>query len=367
MSKKRRVFDIDLPDDDAPETFPAGKVEEKEKRGPMAAAITENAESLKERQRLEAEIRAENDKLAHEHVRLQSLGLIVDRISFDDIKSSKLVRDRTTADDPELVELAESIRSVGLSNPILVEVDPNGGYQLVQGYRRIAAFKQLLNETGDHEAYGTIPARVVNSGDDLDVLHRRMVDENLVRKDISFAEMAQLAINYAADPDTSISDPDKAVKTLFESTGYSKRSYIRGFIKLLNEVGTDLNFAQDIPRALGLKMVRVLDADCEVIAAVRRDLAALGSDRTSEDELSVLRRYVDVFEGRGNSEASVKKKASSDTKSKAKVTFQLQRPEGTAKCTAGAGRLEIRLDTDFSTVDRRRIEKAVADMLDRLS
>ena len=81
MSKKRRMFDVDLPDD--LETFPAGKVEPPapatgNRRGPMATAISETAESLNERQEIEAKIRAENDALAHEHVRLKKLGLIVD-------------------------------------------------------------------------------------------------------------------------------------------------------------------------------------------------------------------------------------------------------------------------------------------------
>ena len=62
MSRKRRVFDIDLPDDAVEETFPAGKVEDAKpaavRRGPMATAISENAESLAERHELEAKIRA---------------------------------------------------------------------------------------------------------------------------------------------------------------------------------------------------------------------------------------------------------------------------------------------------------------------
>lgn len=369
MSKKRRVFDIDLPQDDTPESFPTGKVEEKERRGPMAAAITENADSLRERQRLEAEIRAENDQLAHEHVRLQSLGLIVDRVPLDQIKMSKITRDRAVAEDAELVELVESIRSVGLSNPILVERGGDGALELVQGYRRIAAFEALMADTDDANAYGAIPARVVNAGDDLETLHRRMVDENLVRKDISFAEMAQLAINYAADPGIELSDPDKAVAVLYKSTGYSKRSYIRAFIKLMDALGSELKFSQDIPRALGLKVVRMLEEVEGCKAALLLDLADLGAARTSEQEVGVLRRYVGALEEDGvPAEPSVgsAEKVEKDTRSKAKVTFQIRRPEGTAKCTAGSGRLEIRLRRDFSTIDRRRLEDAVAAMLNEL-
>ena len=44
---KRRMFDIGFPDDDL-EAVPAG-TEAAPRRGPMAAAITENAEALRER------------------------------------------------------------------------------------------------------------------------------------------------------------------------------------------------------------------------------------------------------------------------------------------------------------------------------
>ena len=72
MTKKRRMFDIDMPADAGAEaeTFPAGKAEEKpNRRGPMAAAIAETAESTRERQTVEASIRAENDASIRFHER----------------------------------------------------------------------------------------------------------------------------------------------------------------------------------------------------------------------------------------------------------------------------------------------------------
>lgn len=61
-----------------------------------------------------------------------------------------------------------------------------------------------------------------------------------------------------------------------------------------------------------------------------------------------------------------KPKPSLQPAAKAKTTFQLQRPQGSAKCTAANGRLEIRLPRDFSTVDRRKLEAALAAMLDQI-
>src|SRR5690606_16133622 len=119
------------------------------------------------------------------------------------------------AEDSELAELVESIRDIGLSNPIRVEPGRAGRFELIQGWRRLSAYRQLLKETGDLEAWGRIPAGIAARGDALEQLYRRMVDENMVRKDISFAEMAQLALNYAMEPHTSERDPDRAVAILF--------------------------------------------------------------------------------------------------------------------------------------------------------
>lgn len=371
MAKKRRMFDIEMPEEDRPseETFPAGKVEEETpeerapRRGPMASAITEAADSARERQELERRIRAENDALAHEHVRLKSLGLLVDLVPLERIRTHKLTRDRGPGPDPELAELKESIRSLGLSNPIRVEETDGEDYELVQGYRRLHAYKELLEETGDEERFGAIPAAVWSDGVTLDALYRRMVDENLVRKDISFAEMAQLALDYAADPEIAETDPDRAVAELFKSAGYQKRSYIRTFIRLVDALGKELQFKAEIPRSLGLALVQRMEQVDGIPQAIRADLAGW-DNRSVQDELGVLRRYAG---GEGEPlPAQAPKPAATPRPGKAKTSFQFERAEGRARCTAASGRLEVKLDRDFSTVDRRKLEMAVKRMLDEL-
>ncbi|MES2539515.1 MAG: ParB N-terminal domain-containing protein [Pseudomonadota bacterium] len=294
MTKKRRMFDIDLPEDagTAPtETFPAGKVSETPpRRGPMATAISETVTSTRERQEIEAQIRAENDALAHEHVRLKRLGLVVEMVPLDLIEMQKLARDRKKGPDFELAELKASITELGLSNPIRLEARADGRFELIQGYRRLSAYRELLDETGDADRFGTIPAAVSQPGDDLEALYRKMVDENLVRKDISFAEMAMLALDYAGDPGTATNDPDKAVAVLFKSAGYQKRSYIRTFMAVVERLGEDLLYPQDIPRALGLALARRLDEVDGLASLIRAELKGW-ENRTVMDEMSVLRRY----------------------------------------------------------------------------
>ena len=365
MSKKRRVFDIDMPED---ETFPAGKVEAAPetkamppRRGPMATAIGENSRSLQERKELEQTIRTENDALAVEHVRLKKLGLIVDLVPLNLIDASKLTRDRAGGADLELDELKDSIRSIGLSNPIRVE-QSGDRYELIQGMRRLTAYRELLAETGD-EIYATIPAGLIGQGETLEVLYHRMVDENLVRKGISFGEMAELARSYAADPQTDCNDADKAVAILYKSAGYQKRSYIRAFVALLDEIGDTLEHTHAIPRSLGLSLRKRMEEVPGVATKIKAELSQW-HDRPVTDELDVLRKYAG---GAGQGETfPAGKVAKKQAPRKAKTTFQIERAEGAAKCTASNGRLELRLPLDFSAVDRRKLEVAVRALLDGL-
>ena len=366
MSKKRLTFDIDLPEDDAPDTnAPAPTSAAGQRRGPMATAISENAGSLRDRRNIEEQIRAENDALAAEHVRIKRLGLIVDLVPLDQIETWKLTRDRAKGDDYELTELVTSIREVGLSNPIRLEIREDGRYELIQGYRRLSAYKALLEETGD-EVWASIPAGILPRGEGIEMLYRRMVDENLVRKDISFGEMAALALNYARDPSTSENDPEKAVAQLFQSAGYQKRSYIRGFIKLVERLGDDLRFIQHVPRALGLKLAAAIEDRPESVATIRTELRAF-DNRSVTDELDILRRATGVDGAEEEAPALPRSKTPAGAVTgKAKTTFQVASRIGSAKCTAANGRLEIRLDRDFSALDRRRLEGALKLMLDQL-
>ncbi|MBE1281769.1 MAG: replication protein [Rhodobacteraceae bacterium] len=361
MTRKRRIFDINMPSIDE---IPTGKVPDRvleKRRGPMAAAISENADALRDRQSTEDAIRAENDRLAHELVRLKKDGLVTDMIALEDVVADKLTRDRAAGPDPELEELTTSIREIGLSNPIRVEQREDGKYELIQGMRRLSAYRALFDQTGD-EFYARIPAGIVaqSSTDDS---YRRMVDENLVRKDISFAEMGQLARAYAENADNDCSDVDKAVAILFKSASYTKRSYIRAFASLLMRLEKVLQHPNDIPRNVGVELKRRMDADPSLTRDISAALAAQ-PDRTGLEEVAILRGFIGdkqaVEKTAGMSEAQAPKTR------RAKTTFQVNHPGGIAKCSASNGRMDLRFDLDFSRVDRQKLEQAVAAMLDAL-
>ncbi len=352
MSKKRRMFDIDLPEDDLE---PQAVVEAgNARRGPMAAAVRENAESLRGRAEQEQEIRAENDRLAHEFVRLKKQGLITDLVPVEAISTDKLARDRAMAGEDDLDDLKLSLAEIGLSNPIQLEHLGEGRYELIQGFRRLSAWKALLVETGDSERWGRIPAGIVAIGQPLEELYRRMVDE-----DISFAEMAELARRYAADPATSVEDVDSAVGLLFRSAAKQKRSYIRAFAQLLDRIGEDLTHPQAMPRGLGLALRKRLDEVPGVEAALRSALRSLPSVRTPDQELALLQRYA----GGASDQVGREKSRGGAVERPARTTFRVERPGGSARCVASDGRLEVRLGTDFSAKDRRVLEAAVAELL----
>lgn len=346
---KRRVFDIEFPSDgeaaSAPEP-PSEPPAPAPRRGPMAAAIAENAEALASRDAAEAAIRLENDALAHEFVRLKRLGLIVDLVPVNKIETRKLTRDRSPRRDPEIDELKVSIQAIGLSNPIRV-AETDKGYELVQGFRRLAAYRELHEETGD-QAYARIPAGLIARGETLESLYKRMVDENLIRRDISFAEMAELARAYARDPETEARDVDGAIAALFGSAGRQKRNYILHFASLLDHLSEQLRYPEAISRALGLALEKRLVSEPGFSAQVRATLS-VRKPKTAEEEVEILRALAD---GRGP--AKERRKAP-----QARTSLRFQGPGGMIRCTAADGSILMRAERDFSTVDRHRLEMAL--------
>lgn len=344
MSKRRNRFDIEMPEEDAPETPTALPA----RRGPMATAVGETAESLKDRQAIEDGIRAENDALAHEFVRLRKLGLVVAEVPIDAVACTKLVRDRRAGEDADLGELKTSIAEIGLSNPVQVEAAGEGRYELIQGFRRLTAYKALRAEKG--EAWAMIPAVILPEGETIEHSYRRMVDENLVRSDISFAEMGELARAYAADPATDCAGADDAVAVLFRSAGYQKRTYIRNFARLMTLIGSALPHPEAVSRNLGLAVLKRLEDEPEA-------REALVSALTGAADAKVQAAILSQFAGQG---ARPPTRKAAPKRVRAKTTFRLDAGGREVKCIAGDERLELSGGPDFSAYERERLERAVA-------
>ena len=363
------MFDIDMPEETPVET-PAAEPRVSaldgttKRRGPMASAINENAGALAQRADAEAKIRAENDALAHEYVALKRAGQVIRSVPLSDVMTFALVRDRKKGPDFELAELITSIREVGLSNPIRVEARDDGKFELIQGYRRLSAYQELAKE--DAATWGTIPAAILPRGEGQAALYRQMVDENLIRKDISFAEMAMTAQAYAADPSTKPMDVDKAVKEVFKSANYQRRSYIRAFARMLDLLGPFLIYPEEISRNLGLALNKRIEEDSAIVRVIRERLAGL-EGRSIEEELGVLRSVVDDdFAAPTPPQAGTAKAKSAGKTRRPRTTFEFGQGRKRVRCVAGVGQLTLKLDRDLTAVDRKKLEHGIARLLDSL-
>lgn len=296
---RRRAFDVE-----APAAEPAGAAPAPVRRGPMAAAVRETAASLSDRAAREAAIRAENDALAEAHVAAKRAGLLLEAVDPDDIDDCWLIRDRAPVRDEDIEALKASIREIGLSNPIRLarvagwEAGGEAGrrpFALVQGWRRLAAWRELRAEGPGFERIPAAigPATEPAEGEDAAAraaAYRRMVDENLMRRDVSFAEMARLARAYA---DAHLgADVDAAVAELFRSASPQKRSYIRNFVEVMDAVGDALAHPAALPRAVGVALRNRMREEPGTAEAVRIALAAQ-PDRSETLEVGLLRAVAD--------------------------------------------------------------------------
>ncbi|SDZ47566.1 chromosome partitioning protein, ParB family [Jannaschia faecimaris] len=349
MSRKRRIFDVDLPED--PAEVPEEVETKSARRGPMASAIGEVGDARRYREKMEADIRAENDALAHELVRLKKLGLVTDLVPLDAVRTTKLTRDRRISDRLDLADLKTSLREIGLSNPIRVEADGAGGYELVQGLRRLTAYRELLAETED-DCWAQIPAGILAAGQSDAGLYRRMVDENLIRKDVSFAEMAQLARAYAADHVDGCTSVDDAVNALFASVAPQKRSYIRRFALVMAGLEKVLDHPSAMSRSVGLALADRLEADATFVGTVS-DALRVKPERDAATELAILRQVVE-----GHAAPLPTKKRGAPKGRSGRVALSVPVGPG-VRATATQGKMELRAEVDFGAVDRTRLEKAI--------
>ncbi len=319
-------------------------------RGPMGVAAREAAESLSEATEAKLEQRRQNAEDAREYRAAREAGRVLVSIPVDRVRTDALPRDRmdleAAAVSDEMEELKASIRARGQKEPIEVWNDGET-YQLKKGWRRLTALTQLLAETGD-EGFSHVMARVAGAEGRID-RYVDMVEENVIREDLTFAEMAQVALQAGADPDVE-GDAEAMTGRLYASLHKMKRSYIRSFVALLQEFGDVLPAPRAIGRDLGVEVARMLKTGQGDRDAAR---AALAAAETAEDQHAALTAFLGSA-----TQARPKRKAAPNRKFEFHV--------GDVKVTARQRECRIVSRVDFTEVPRDRLERAVKAFKDAL-
>ena len=124
----------------------------------------------------------------------------------------------------------------------------------------------------------------------------------------------------------------------------------------------------EIPRALGVTLAREMKENPEIVGRIKQDLKDW-DNRSIKDELDMLRRHAGLgdVENLADVETPSVKPKEKGRGAKPKTTFHIRSSAGQVKCTAGVGRLEIKVDRDFSSIDRARLEAAIASLVEGLT
>jgi ParB family chromosome partitioning protein len=315
--------------------------------GPMGAAVREAAGSLQDSTDAKVEQRRKNAEDAKAFRTAQGEGRLLVAVSLEDVQTTDLPRDRldlaAVAASDEMEELKASIRERGQKEPVELYRDADGGLQLKKGWRRFTALSQLFQATGD-AAFSTVMARIEDGNDDRMSRYIDMVEENVVREDLTFAEMAQVAILAASDTSTDEADPDAIVLRLYGSLHKMKRSYIRSFVFLLLTLGDALKFPKAVSRNLGADVARALKGGEDA----KQLRTALLRTTTDSQQSAVLHNFLKKAR---SGVVDVPKK---DRKEKREFHV------GDMKVTARNGECRIVSPVDFTSIPKGQLEVAIA-------
>lgn len=233
----------------------------------------------------DASLRAALAEVTEELTTARNEGRFVVRLPLDAVDVSHLVRDRLAMDAEDLQSLIDSLRARGQQTPIEVEDLGGGRYGLISGSRRLAALRQLAEETDDAR-FRQVQA-LVRHPDSAAAAYLAMVEENEIRAGLSFYERARIAVQAVRQGVHD--DTATAVTALFATALAPKRSKILSFVTLVEALDSHLKFPAAVPEKLGLALVTALRADP---AFRRRVTEALrkAAPMTADAERGVLQR-----------------------------------------------------------------------------
>jgi ParB family chromosome partitioning protein len=180
-------------------------------------------------------------------------GRVLLDLPLEAIEMSHLIRDRMVVNREELEELKFSIRSNGMRAPIEVADLGDGRYGLISGWRRMTVLRELHAEEG---ASFAAAKAILRSPDQMGVVYTAMVEENELRAQLSPYERGRIAV-VSADQG-AFNSADHAIDEIFAAASKSKRSKIRSFAQIHEELGDMLKHPTDISERNGLRLAHAL-------------------------------------------------------------------------------------------------------------
>jgi ParB family chromosome partitioning protein len=294
MAKRRKL--------EAPSAAEIDKIEEEFRRetparslgAPIAQVAAEAAGSFEpgtpEQRRDEAQAAAY--RVAEEQ------GRVILKIELDQIEPMSMQRDRTVLDKDALEELEYSINLHGVRLPVEVyEIKgARGGkrYGLLSGYRRVIAQQNLFARSGN-EKLARINA-VVRDPDQMGGAFVAMVEENEIRQDLSHYERGR--ISAIAAQQGAFHNTEEAVAEMFAAASKAKRSKIRSFAMIFEELGDVLQFPEGLREKDGLRLAQGLRAGAE---ARLREVLGTGQGRDAKSEWALIEAVLgELAEGPGD-------------------------------------------------------------------
>jgi ParB family transcriptional regulator, chromosome partitioning protein len=183
----------------------------------------------------------------------QQEGRVVQDIPLGLIVLDHMMRDRMVVDRADIDELKFSIRTNGLRLPIEVLAIEDGKYGLISGWRRVTALQELRAE--GLAGFDSIKA-FVRPPYEAAALYTAMVEENELRAQITPYERGRIAV-MAAELG-AFAGTEAAIETIFAAASKAKRSKIRSFAYVHEQLGDMLHYPTELSERNGLRLAYAL-------------------------------------------------------------------------------------------------------------
>lgn len=226
-------------------------------------------------------------------------GLLIVELPLEQIDEGAMIRDRMVMDEAQMTELRLSIAANGLRLPIEVFEKSDGQeprYGLLSGYRRLHAMRALRELTGS-DAHARIRA-LIRPRTQADAAFVAMVEENEVREELSHFERGRIAVIAANQG--AFANVEDAVNRLYATASKAKRSKVRSFALIFEELGDMLQFPEALTEKRGLRLSAALRNGAE--SRLRQALSSR-SPEDAEAEWELLEPVIVQSEGAPRSPA----------------------------------------------------------------